>query len=267
MKCLRLIITTLVLCIFNSHSLSSQERTVEDDIFYFDAVSEVLQDCFQGWVFDRDSRQWYGNPNVIRADKMSWVFRKAKNSGFEYSRHYNIYNLQSASFVWKMKDDNEPKRYYVLFWQKWDGAYEYPNIQEDWYCFRVYDYYIFPEEEWKRFQDIQAGETIYLKYDLYGNVENDNAHFLNDDIEHAVKTPFLHSVHHKQDDEGMYSFYVRFADDGENIRFFINPKYSVRNSDKRYFEVKYSIFAKLMKLTDENHLGKEVIRKGTTYYH
>ena len=30
MKFLRLIITTLVLCVFNSHSVSSQERTVED---------------------------------------------------------------------------------------------------------------------------------------------------------------------------------------------------------------------------------------------
>ena len=147
MKFLRLIITTLVLCVFNSHSVSSQERTVEDDIFYFDSVSEVLQDCFQGWIFDRDSRKWYGNPNVILRSDLPQNCRKAKKGGFVYSQHTNIYNLQTASIVYDILGRGEKQRYYVLFWQKWKGYYDYPNIQEDWRWYRTYDYYIFSEDE------------------------------------------------------------------------------------------------------------------------
>ncbi len=245
----------------------AQERTIPDVGLYFDEVSEVLQDCFTGWAYDNNSRNWYGNPNVIRSDKMPRAFRKAKNGGFEYSHHFNIFNLQSASFVKKVEGDDEPKRYYVLFWQKWDGFYDYPYIQEDWRCFRVYDYYIFPEDEWLKFNEIKVGENIYLKYRLFGRVENDKKHLLNDDIEYAVNHPSLYSKWYKQKEEGMCSLYIRFADDGENIRFFIDPEHSVLNSENRYFEAKYSDFAKLMIVVDNEHNGKEVISKGTTFYY
>lgn len=82
---------------------------------------------------------------------------------------------------------------------------------------------------------------------------------LNDDIESAVTAPTVYSSQHKKEEEGMYSLYVRYADDGKNVRFFINPKVSVLNSDKMYFEADFSTFAKLMKLADENTLERRLL--------
>lgn len=172
-----------------------QDRTIPQDYLYFDYVSPKLQNCFYGWQYVKTQREWVGNLNVISNETLPKSYCKSRKSGYYRSDKPNIISLQTASFVWDKGGYRDGMRFYVLFWEKWDGYYEYPNLMINWHCVEGREIFVFPESEWARIKTLEPNSEIQVEYWYYLSELSKTYKYKNDAVLLAMSQSSLVDAH------------------------------------------------------------------------
>jgi hypothetical protein len=213
-----------------------QER-VNRKKLVFANVSEVMT-AATGWAYNSTLGEWIDYKNVISNDKR---YKGEYNSlqGYYMMSHVNqnFITIQVKTVIYK------DIKYYVVVVQKWSGAYEYPEIYEDWYTFKRITGYIFTEKEYNKLKDINDKVELKTKYIVSVNerYEKYNDIMFLDLIQTAL-------VSEQSAYSSEYIFPIMKSTEG-TIRFYLPDDFSPYKKydfEEQYFETDYTNFSKLI---------------------
>lgn len=219
----------LSLCIVFSITCLGQKRVNRPKV-YFNNEGVILNKVI-GWAYDHNTGEWIDWVNCIKAKKLSKKIRTQtkQNAIFLLDCFNNIISLQFKT----IKLNNIP--YYVLVWEKYNGAYRYPNIREDWQYWKEKIFLMFTEEDMKILRNLSNSPIILnllapMKSELERNI-------IDEDI---IQTSMSKLYPLK------LSFIIYKATDGCSIRFkFIKNSHDA-DIDKQYFEISEADYQKFI---------------------
>lgn len=146
MKRLFIITTLCLICLAGF----AQERVNRPKLSF---ISEgAVLNTFTGWAYDSGVGEWVDCKNVIEHSKQ---YSKYANSETWKSHTYNnIISLQFKTI--NCKGTN----YYVLVWNKFDGAYKYPHIREEWSYWKIKLFLMFDEYNMDKLRNLTNDPII-----------------------------------------------------------------------------------------------------------
>lgn len=106
----------------------------------------VILNTFTGWTYDKITGEWFDCVNMIADFK-----REQKHSTLPHKMSFKFNNIISLQF--KTIVCNETP-YYVLVWEKWEGAYEYPEIYEDWEYWKTKEFLMFTKQNMNKLKNL-----------------------------------------------------------------------------------------------------------------
>lgn len=189
--------------------------------------------------------EWVSNKNVIYHYKL-FKDKTKYNSEIKYNVSSTSQNFISMFFKKIIYKDTT---YYCLYITKWDGAYEYPSIYQNWQYFKAEKIHIFTEEEYKKLLDIQTTPIILESKKNLSNPLCKNCGSQDSSINYELK---------RQDSSPLvYKMIVKKSDDGQNIRFQLpnfegdGPIYwknenLIKDLDSNYFEISLEQFNSIL---------------------
>lgn len=200
-----------------------------------------------GWEYDLSHQKWAGYYNTLKNSyKNNNNKTPIKISASEMSNCYNVISLQVKKVLF------EDETYFILYYPFYAGAWRYPSIHQDWFYGKVTNLFVITEEEFDRLRELDEGIICIsvLKSEKYGH----DSFCIYSDFNGAFNSLF--ESRKKLYRDKPLKFYIK-KEDQNTIRF-QNISYgdleygrdedfgSEPNFDMRYFEVKYSEFAKLL---------------------
>jgi hypothetical protein len=161
MKTIKVVIA--IACLFCANGMYSQPR-VDGETKAQVVKSSPLVTNFVGWAYNDEHKKWCGYYNAI-----SGWFRNnnkvpRKMSPEDMAVYDNIISLQFK----KVKFEGD--YYYLLCVSFYKGKYRYPAIEEDWYCKKMVNLYVFTEDEYNKLKNIEDNFTTIcsINYTSYG---------------------------------------------------------------------------------------------------
>lgn len=127
----------LLLCMFCTLLCSAQER-VNRVKLSFEKEGYILEKAI-GWSYDEYVGEWVDCVNVLESEKKNKAYTTSPL--WASGEFNNLISLQFKTITYNNQ------LYYALVWHKWDGAYEYPNIQEDWEYWRTKVFMMFTQQD------------------------------------------------------------------------------------------------------------------------
>ena len=200
-----------------------------------------------GWEYGLSHQKWAGYYNTLKN-----IYKNNNNktpirlSASEMSGCKNVISLQVK------KVEFEDETYFMLYYPFYAGAWRYPSIHQDWFYGKVTNLYVITEDEFDRLRDLDEDIICIsvLKLEKYGHSSfctyTDFNEAFNAIFESRKKlyrdSPLKFYI--KREDQNTIRFqHISYGDleSGRDEDFGSGP-----NFDMRYFEVKYSEFAKLL---------------------
>lgn len=181
-----------------------------------------------GWAYDNSVGEWIDCVNLIEENKQYIKF--ATSPSWMSHRFNNIISLQ-----FKTVTCNDIP-YYVLVWEKWDGAYKYPSIYEDWEFWKTKLFMMFTEENMRDLRNL-TNDPITIKVSTPSRKRYDEREDV-DVIQASMSNSF----------QSESSIIIYKATDG-SVRFMFK-QYSLFDSiDNQYFEISETEYLKLIDIT------------------
>jgi len=235
-----------VLIVISSANLFGQERVNRVELHFQSSSDKLIKAT--GWDYNSTLGEWINYKNVINDDKDFKGKYKMLQGAYMMSRtNQNFISIQTKTVTYK------GIKYYVLIVKKWQGEYEYPYIQEDWYEYKSTEGYIFKENEYNKLKNINSLIVLKTKHkvSIGSKYEKYNEQKFLDLIQTELSS--------KQDDFSIvYKFPILKSKEGA-IRFCVpdyftssDPTY---NFDKRYFETDSSNFFKIIIKEPAHNIG------------
>lgn len=231
------IILFLAFVVSNYFQSLGQER-VNREKLSFEEKSEILTKAI-GWSYNSVLGEWVDYENVISNDKdYKGEYKLLQGEWMMSKIDQNFLNIQTKTISFNNL------KYYVLIVNKWNGAFEYPAIFEDWYTFKQTIGYIFTKDEFDKLRWIVLGleksVKVKTKYVVSIQSKYDETKFLD----------FIQSELPNEKGEYFpeYTFLVLKSKEGA-IRFYLPTyftTYSNFDFDENYFETDYKIFFKIL---------------------
>lgn len=204
---------------------------------------------FVGWAYNDEHKKWCGCYNAISGWYRNNNKVPRRMSPEDMAVDDNIISLQFK----KIKFEGDI--YYLLCVPYYKGKYRYPAIEEDWYCKKTINLYVFTEEEYNKLKHIEDGitticsinDTSYgggIGFGFYETFASAMANL----FESKAKLLANHYT---------YKFHIK-KEDGNTIRFHnlthLDVDYStdIRGTGNRpnfnfhYYEMKNAIFRQLL---------------------
>jgi hypothetical protein len=213
-----------------------QERTNREKLI-FETASGTLINAI-GWANNTTLGEWVDYVNVISHDKDYKLKYKSLQGAYMMSNtRQNFIKIQTKTVTYK------GAKYYVLMVDKWNGRYEYPSIQQDWYEYKETIGYIYTEKEYQKLFNLVSLVELKTQYivKLGSKYENfDETKFLD-----LIQTE-LSQEKSKYSDE--YIFPVMKSKEGA-IRFYVPDifiTYSNYDFENKYFETDLENFTKII---------------------
>lgn len=148
---------TLLLTIISLSQVFCQERINREKLSFSEVYGTLTKAT--GWAYNTTFGEWIDYKNVISDDKDyktknlilqgSWMMSKASQNFIKMQIRTIIFNGET---------------YYVLIIDKWNGGYEYPALQMDWYAYKQTIGYIYTEEEFIKLLNIDRLVEVKTGY-------------------------------------------------------------------------------------------------------
>lgn len=231
MKVIKFMMMALMMCF--AMTSFSQER-VNRQKLKWEAESLTLTKSI-GWCYNDFIGEWLDYENVmcpLKEYKTEYKSLLGRHMMSKYSQNF----IKIQTKLVKLNDNS----YYVLIVEKWDGAYEYPSLQRDWYSFKSTIGFIFNETEYKKIENIDGVveiKTTKIVDPILMFQSDYNDQIFLDEVQNQ-----LLSKEEKYAIE--YTFPILRAKDG-NIRFYL-PDTKKYDFSKKYFETDYENFSKII---------------------
>jgi hypothetical protein len=229
----------LLLTLFLSvSSVFSQSRTNRSELRFINSSEKLYSST--GWMYNEKRGEWVDYENVISDNTDYKTKYKSLLGEWMMSRlEQNFKDIETKSL-----NINE-KSYFVVMVKKWNGKYEYPSIQTDWYTWEEVQGFIFTEEEYSKILDFNGEIKLETRYHVH----------LGSKYEEYDETVFLDLIQTELNSDTRYGSIHTFpvlktkSEETEVIRFYIPQvftSYSNFDFEKRYFEVYPSSFEKII---------------------
>jgi TonB family protein len=127
----------LLLCMFCTLLCSAQER-VNRVKLSFEKEGYILEKAI-GWSYDEYVGEWVDCVNVLESEKKNKAYTTSPS--WASGEFNNLISLQFKTITYNNQ------LYYALVWHKWDGAYKYPSIREDWEYWRTKVFMMFTQQD------------------------------------------------------------------------------------------------------------------------
>ena len=223
--------TSILLFILFSLSSFGQERVNRTKVKF--NHEGIILNKIVGWAYDDETGEWIDWNNCIKTLKLSKRYRMhTPNDAIFMSNCFN--NIISLQFK-TIELNNTP--YYVLIWEKYNGAYKYPNIREDWLYWKEKIFLIFTEDNMEKLRNLTATPiTLALpssEKSEVGKVIKDE-----DIIQTSINSKFPITR----------SLIIYKATDGCSIRFKFIKDLHDKDIKKQYFEISETDFKKFINI-------------------
>ena len=230
--------TSLIILLLFSITVFSQSRTNRKKLTFINSSEKLTSST--GWSNNETLGEWIDYENVICNSKDYKTKYKSLRGRYMMSkREQSFLGIQTKTFYF-----NEIQ-YYIIMIEKYDGRYEYPSIQQDWYSWKEVQGFVFTENEYKKLLELDGEVKLETQYrvDIGSTYDKYN------------ETTFLDLIQTKLNTELSYSSTYTFpilkttSDNTEVIRFYVPESfssYSMYNFDKEYFEVSPQEFDKII---------------------
>lgn len=235
----KLSVTSLLLIVL-LFQVFSQER-VNREKLSFSEISGTLSKA-TGWAYNKTLGEWIDYKNVISDDKDyktknvilqgSWMMSKESK---------NFINIQIKTIIFK------GETYYALIINKWNGSYEYPELQMDWQPYKITIGYIYTKDEYQKLKNIESLVEVKTKYSVCMGTKYrkySEKTFL--DLIQTELNKEIDSIYFPPTTE--YTFPLMKTKEGA-IRFVLPNYYSQLNNydfEKEYFETNLNDFSNLL---------------------
>ncbi|MCD6365901.1 MAG: hypothetical protein J7L46_00015 [Bacteroidales bacterium] len=213
-----------------------QERTNREKLS-FNTTSGTLSKA-TGWAYNSTLGEWIDFENVISDSKdYKDKYKSLQGERMMSGISQNFQKVQIRTVTYK------GTTYYVLMVYKWDGQYEYPSIQEDWYTFKQTIGYIYTKEEYQKLLNIESLVELKTQYMVS----------IGSKYEKYDETKFLDLIQTELSQKASkysyeYTFPVMKSKEGA-IRFYLPDSFSTYSKydfDKKYFETDFENFTKII---------------------
>lgn len=220
--------------VFTSFSQSRVNR----QSLSFSNSSEKLTSS-KGWSYNKTLGEWVGYDNVIENNNdYNTKYISLRGEYMKSRRSQNFIEMKTKSLTINGEE------YFVLMIEKYNGRYQYPSIQEDWYSWKETQGYIFNKIEYDKILDFEGEISLKTKYMISHGSKYDD--FNEKTFLDLIQTEMGKEKSKYSPD---YTFPIlRTTSEGiEVIRFYV-PDYFFLDYDfnKEYFETTPSEFDKII---------------------
>ncbi|MBB1195014.1 hypothetical protein DNC80_15215 [Flavobacterium sp. SOK18b] len=215
--------------------ISGHERVNRQKLI-FNSSSDIMTKA-TGWSYNSTLGEWIDYENVISSEKI--YKNELKNSQGEYmmSRATSFLNISTKSLIYNNI------YYYVLIIERWNGAFKYPALRENWYTFKQTNGYIFTKSDYLKLQKLEGSLIL----------QTPNFVYMGSNIEKYDETKFLDLIQtelakNKDNNSNQYALFVTKPKEGI-IRFNLSDYYIANSTsilDKEYFETEIENFSKIL---------------------
>jgi hypothetical protein len=218
----------IVLLMFISLAQVFGQERVNRSKISFDNKSEVLEKA-TGWKYNSTLGEWIDYPNIMSDNKTYKQYPSLWGAEL-MSKTSSFLTIQIKSTI-----INNIK-YYILITEGWEGAYEYPEIKENWEMSKTIHGYIFTESEYNKLKNFDK----LVELQTYCIVSTSS--YVYDEV---IFLDLIQTELQKRHSQFIaFTFPVMKSTDGK-VRFCL-PSYDTYDFRVGYFETSFEFFSKLL---------------------